>query len=702
MQKKAGWITAPLPENEIERLQALRSYNILDTAPEEAFDRITRLASRLLKTPIALVSLVDENRQWFKSRHGLDAEETSRDLAFCAHAILEDKPLLVNNALKDERFYGNPLVADKPNIRFYAGTPLTDSKGFRLGTLCVIDTQVHEDVTEEDLSVLNDLAALVIDELELRVSVRKEQIANRHKTEFLANMSHEIRTPMNAIIGMANMLLDGNLHPIERGYAETVLQSSEVLLQIINDILDFSKIEAGKVELEHIPFDLQLICEEVCTTASIAAAGKKLDLLLRYPYGTSRYVFGDPGRVRQILINLVHNAIKFTEKGHVLLSVSPPVEDRGRLRFRIEVEDTGIGIPEDKTHYIFHKFNQADGSTTRKFGGTGLGLSISRELSEMMGGNIGVNSVLGKGSTFWCEILLREDKEASSILPSPKPALLKGLRVLVIDDTPLTRTILDEQLSPLGVNVQKAATHEEAFALLDNNEVFDVVIMDWLLPEMSGVELGKKLKARKPDMALIMLNSVPNRGDGRVMEKIGFAGYFAKPLTQEQLSSALAIIIEARDAGKTIPLITKHNLKETKSATQSHSAKILYGMKASILVAEDNSVNRLVAKTILGKYGFTPDFAEDGKQAVELASKEAFDIIFMDCQMPEMDGYEATQTIRQHELRHKKPHTPIVAFTANALKGDAEKCLAVGMDDYLSKPMRQEDLERVLLQWLKR
>ena len=672
----------------------------MDTAPEEAFDRITRLASRLLKTPIALVSLVDEDRQWFKSRHGLDAQETPRGLAFCAHAIQEDKPLLVGNALKDERFYGNPLVADKPNIRFYAGAPLKDSKGYRLGTLCVIDTEVHEGVTEEDLSVLSDLAALVIDELELRVSISKEQIANRHKTEFLANMSHEIRTPMNAIIGMANLLLDGNLPPAEREYAETVLRSSEALLQIINDILDFSKIEAGKVDLEHIPFDLQLVCEEVCATASIGASEKKLDLLLRYPYGTPRHVFGDPGRVRQILLNLIHNAIKFTERGHVLLSVFPPEEERGRLRFRIKVEDTGIGIPEDKTHYIFHKFNQADGSTTRKFGGTGLGLSISRELSEMMGGKIGVNSVLGQGSTFWCEILLREDKAASNILPSPKKALLKGVRVLVVDDAPLARNILEEQLVSLGVVVQKAANHEEVFALLDNKQVFDIAIIDWL-PEMSGVELGKKLRARAADMALIMLNSTPNRGDSRVMEKIGFAGYFNKPVMQEQLGDALAIIIEARSAGKTISLITKHNLKETKSAAQNHSAKILHTIKASILVAEDNSVNRLVAKTILGKYGFTPVFAMDGKEAVELASKHPFDLIFMDCQMPEMDGYEATQTIRLHELSQKKPRTPIVAFTAHALKGDAEKCLAAGMDDYLSKPMRQDDLERVLLQWLK-
>lgn len=317
MLRKEGWITAPLAENEVERLYALRSYGVLDTAPEEAFDRITRLASRLLKTPIALVSLVDENRQWFKSHHGIDATETPRDMAFCAHAILDDKPLVVNNALADNRFRANPLVEAAPNIRFYAGAPLVDSKGFKLGTLCAIDMIEHAEVSAEDLAILTDLAALVIDELELRVSIRKEQIANRHKTEFLANMSHEIRTPMNAIIGMTHLLLEQDLKPIERGYAETVAQSSEALLQIINDILDFSKIEAGKFELEHIAFDLQGLCEEVCATMSIKAAEKKLDLLLRYPYDAPRYVFGDAGRVRQILFNLIHNAIKFTEEGHV-------------------------------------------------------------------------------------------------------------------------------------------------------------------------------------------------------------------------------------------------------------------------------------------------------------------------------------------------------------------------------------------------
>lgn len=700
MQKKDGWITAPLPENEVERLRALRAYGVLDTAPEEAFDRITRLASRLLKTPIALVSLIDEDRQWFKSHHGIDATETPRDMAFCAHAILDDKPLLVKNALSDDRFRANPLVEAAPNIRFYAGAPLVDSKGFKLGTLCAIDMVEHTDVSEEDLAILSDLAALVIDELELRVSIRKEQIANRHKTEFLANMSHEIRTPMNAIIGMTNLLLEQELSPAQRSHAETVAQSSEALLQIINDILDFSKIEAGKFELEHIPFDLQALCEEVCATMSVKAAERKLDLLLRYPYSAPRHVFGDAGRVRQILFNLINNAIKFTEKGHVLLSIAPPFMDKGYLKFRIEVEDTGIGIPADKTHYIFHKFNQADSSTTRKFGGTGLGLSICRELAQMMGGSIGVNSELGKGSTFWCEVLLKEDAEKNHPFSKPNHGMLNGLRVLIIDDNLTARTILREQLAPFGVQIKKALSYEEAAAFMDAGEVFDVAIIDDELVNMWGVDLGKRLKEKQPNIALFMLTSAPKRGDVKLLTKIGFSAYFTRPIPNDQLRDALSVIAYGQRNAKPMPMITQHNMRETKAVEHSDAAKNVVRANAKILVAEDNATNRLVVKSLLAKYGITPQFAEDGKQAIQAFKLDTFDMIFMDCQMPEIDGYEATQSIRFLEQDQALKHTPIVAITANALKGDDEKCFAVGMDDYIAKPIRQQDLERVLVRWL--
>lgn len=700
MLKKEGWITAPLPENEVERLRALRAYGVLDTAPEEAFDRITRLASRLLKTPIALVSLVDENRQWFKSRHGIDATETPRDMAFCAHAILDDKPLVVRNALADDRFRANPLVEAAPNIRFYAGAPLIDSKGFKLGTLCAIDMIEHKDVSEDDLAVLSDLAALVIDELELRVSIRKEQIANRHKTEFLANMSHEIRTPMNAIIGMNSLLLQSNLGAVERGYAETISQSSEGLLQIINDILDFSKIEAGKFELESIPFDLQALCEEVCATMGLKAAEKHLDLLLRYPYSAPRYVVGDAGRVRQILFNLIHNAIKFTEEGHVLLSVSPPTIELGRLKFHIEVEDTGIGIPADKTHYIFHKFNQADSSTTRRFGGTGLGLSICREIATMMGGSIGVRSELGKGSNFWCDIMLKEDAKKSSLLIPSNLKMLNGLRVLIIDDNLTARTILREQLAPFGVEITKVLNYKEAEALLDASKVFDAVIIDDAIADLWGADIGKRLKEIQPNIALFMLTSAPKRGDVKLLEKIGFSAYFARPIPNEDLRDALALIAEAQRTNKPLPLITKHNLREAKASESESIAKSRIPTTARILVAEDNATNRLVMKSLLKKYGITPQFAEDGKQALQIFKREPFDLIFMDCQMPEIDGYEATKAIRFLEEDQALERTPIVAFTAHALKGDDQKCFEAGMDDYISKPMRQEDLERVLMKWL--
>jgi CheY-like chemotaxis protein len=411
-------------------------------------------------------------------------------------------------------------------------------------------------------------------------------------------------------------------------------------------------------------------------------------------------VVGDAGRVRQILFNLIHNAIKFTEKGHVLLSIAPPFTDKGYLKFRIEVEDTGIGIPADKTHYIFHKFNQADSSTTRKFGGTGLGLSICRELCEMMGGSIGVNSELGKGSTFWCEVLLKEDVEKNYTISAPNHAMLNGLRVLIIDDNLTARTILREQLSPFGVQIKKALDYAEAEALIDAGSVFDVAIIDDALSDLWGADIGKRLKEKLPDIALFMLTSAPKRGDVKLLTKIGFAAYFARPIPNDQLRDALSLIAAARRIGKDLPIITQHNLRETKAVQQSDSAKSLNHKNAAILVVEDNNVNRLVAGSILKKYGFTPEFANDGKEAVKRFSEVKFDLIFMDCKMPEMDGYEATQTIRTLEAEQSLKHTPIVALTAHALKGDDEKCFAAGMDDYIAKPIRQQDLERVLVRWL--
>ncbi len=564
--------------------------------------------------------------------------------------------------------------------------------------------RMHRDISnvkETEQRLHNYALQMEVKGMELALAKNQAEQATRLKSEFLANMSHEIRTPMNGVIGMANLLLEGDLSAVERSYAQTIVNSADSLLQIINDILDFSKIEAGKITLESIPFDLQLLCEEVADMMALKAHEKKIELLLRYPESTHRYLLGDPGRIRQILFNLSSNAIKFTEKGHVLITLESQVTTEGQIAFHVEVEDTGLGIPADKTDYIFHKFSQADSSTTRKFGGTGLGLSICRELIQLMGGTIGVRSLMGEGSTFWFDIVLEENKEGISTNLIPKKGALKNARVLVIDDNEVAQSIVREQLVPFGAEVICCSGSKEALALLAMDQQFNAAILDYMMPDMNGVELGKALKANPTtcSIALLMITSAPSRGDKQIMEAFGFSGYLSKPLRPSQLRDALSVMIEAQRNHQTIPMLTQHNLKEARGHLEERQNKLQFG-QVVILLAEDNLVNQKIASIMLQKYGCSVTLANNGEEAVKHIKQQHFDMILMDCQMPVMDGYEATAMIRQFETHQQQARTPIVAFTANALKGDDEACLAVGMDDYIAKPLRQKDLDRIVARWL--
>ena len=570
---------AAIPANEPERIAELKRYEILDTEPEVVFDRLTRMAAKRFHMPIALISLVDSNRQWFKSRYGLDVFQTPRDVAFCPHTILQDEVMVVRDTTDDQRFAQNPLVLDNPKIRFYAGAPLITGNGNRLGTMCVIDRKPHPEFSEDQRKELAELAAIVIDEMELRIAVKrirsdldnlkiaqveldnarkKSEHILQEKTYFIANISHELRTPMNGILGMTYLLRDTNLDEVQREYINTISHSADNLLLLVNDVLDLSKIEAGELIIDRKPFDIRTAFTQSVKLLKPIADKKNIHLFAHLDHDLPSLIVSDKGRFTQILTNLIGNAVKFTDHGSVNAYLR---YDKSAGHIYCEVKDTGMGIPKDKHNDIFEKFVQGNASITQKYGGTGLGLAITKQLVVMLGGEIGFESEVKVGSRFWFYIPAMQTCEPT--LPEP-----------VAENAPLY-------------------THQ----------------------------------------------------------------------------------IFARDA--------------------------------RVLIAEDHPVNQLFLSKILKKFGFTSvDIAANGVEVMnkfyELSKMytPAYDVIFMDCKMPEMDGYETTKLIRKEEQSNSPvSHIPIIAMTANALAGDRELCFFAGMDEYLTKPLHPEILKDILGRW---
>jgi|GEM_PF-6616617 len=538
---------------------------------------------------------------------------------------------------------------------------------------------------------------------DIRIAMQKAEESTRMKSEFLASMSHEIRTPLNGVIGTANLLLDTELKHDQRSYAQTVVSSANNLLQLVNDILDLSKIEAGKLELESIPFDLRQTVEEVGDLMAVKAYEKHMELMLRYAPNAPRYVVGDPSRIRQIFLNLCNNALKFTEAGHVVISVEVKEATTDTAHFYISIEDTGIGIPEDKLNTIFEKFSQADGSMSRKYGGTGLGLTICQQLISLMNGEIGVKSTVGVGSTFWVSAELKLDK--SSIAPAPDLGL-KDLRVLVVDDNRKAQTIEAEILESHGLHVDVAsgaiAGYEKMAAAAKEGKPYQFAVIDYIMPEVDGIDLARMIErdTSLANMVLVMTTSSPNRGDDQRVQSLGFEGYLTKHAAGLYLPAALARIWKARQMDQAITLVTQFNLRERKDRRKTGEPEEIRYDGVWVLLVEDNPVNQMVANKTLGKYGLHVITANDGAEAVEQFKSREFHLVFMDCQMPVMDGFDATRNIRQHEESTQAKRTPIIAFTANTMKGDEEKCRDSGMDDFISKPFQPDDLKSKLVKWL--
>jgi len=567
--------------------------------------------------------------------------------------------------------------------------PIQNELGEILGVWGTNKDITQSKLTEEALeSRTSELEAVNV---QLERATEAALAASQAKSAFLANMSHEIRTPMNGVIGMTELLLETPLDRQQRDYAQTIRSSARALLAVINDILDFSKVEAGKLELEEVEVNLRDVVEEVSRLISIQADAKGLEVIAHIDSALPECVMGDEGRLRQILFNLCGNAVKFTQSGEIAVTVKLMSLTPQGLMARFEVRDTGIGIPADRLDSLFAPFTQVDVSTTRRFGGTGLGLSIVRRLATLMGGEAGVESREGVGSTFWFTVEFRPSTAAQP--HSRTPAALQGQRVLIVDDNATNLKVLAGELKRWDIECVCVSSAEEALvAMRSARTPFEVALLDHQMPGCDGAELGRRINedAKLNSTRLVLLTSSGQGSDRQQFAELGFAGYLVKPVTRNDLIDTLSMVLAGSAEAwhtQTQPIITRKYLRELRG----HEAR-------RILVAEDDAVNRKVAVGLLELMGYQVDAVDDGRQAVDSWRKGRYDLVLMDCQMPELDGYEATREIRRLESPSRR--TPIIALTANAMPGAEALCKAAGMDAYLAKPFDRDLLEACLDRFL--
>ena len=559
----------------------------------------------------------------------------------------------------------------------------------------ILENRQNNEIGELTNSFNSMIKTVQHNEEKLMEATQKAQESTQAKSEFLASMSHEIRTPMNGVIGMLELLKNSQLTPSQKNHLHVAKSSAHALLTLINDILDFSKVEAGKMEIESIAFNLRNEFGDLAKALVFKAEEKGVELVLDMQGLQQEIILSDPGRIRQITTNLVSNAIKFTSEGSILITVTLDVTDENNARLQVSVQDTGIGIPEDKIASLFDSFSQVDASTTRKYGGTGLGLAIVKKLCALMDGSVNATSVIDKGSIFSFDIGVQLSEKKTLRMPAVS---IKDKRVLIVDDNEINRRVLSGQLELWNMEVFCAKDAQEALNMCakalahSHTPPFDIAFLDMQMPQMDGAELGKLLRENSSydSMKLVMMTSLGFRSDAAVFAELGFDAFFSKPTTASDLFDALNILVENGKAKEqATPLIT-HEYLGTLSKT------------SNILLVEDNKTNQLVIDGLLENLGLECDIANNGVEALEMlnANKKQYDLILMDCQMPQMDGYEATENIRSGETGEINKNIPILALTANAMQGDQEKCYLAGMSDYLAKPIEAKKFTEILQKWL--
>jgi len=676
---------APFPADETERLAALRHLDILDTGEEEEFNRIVDLAVSLFGTAAAVISLVDHDRQWFKAVRGLGVTQTPRNIAFCAHTILQDGVCLVNDARQDARFAANPLVTGAPGIRFYAGAPLRTESGYKVGTLCLIDFHPRQDFGPAEQTLLVKLAAIASDELALRASKiqlkvlaeaeakarRAAEEASTIKADFVQTMAHEVRTPLGGIIGMAEMLVASSPPGAPSHYAATLKEAADHLLLVVNNVLDFSKLEAGALEYDPLPCNLTELVESAVSVLAARAHECGLGIGAVFDPGVPRQVVCDTVRLRQILLNLIGNALKFTNYGGVYVTVSPagPEQD-GTLPVRFEIRDTGIGMRQEDLPRLFKRFSQLQPGTARNYGGTGLGLAICHRLVRLMQGSISVQSEPGKGSVFAFTLPLKLQPGA---LPPPCP--LTGRHVLIAEQNPVERHVLQRQAEAMGAETMATEQPDAIDALLRQARLEGRAFDTLIISQENATQLGAEAALGEGNNPFGPVNVIQTVHDGQHGDWGRLV--MAKPVTEANLAAALQAAWPAPvqpAAAVPAPAQVRHRLH--------------------ILLAEDNEINQIVASALFSSIGHDITIAQNGAEAIAAAATGQHDLILMDMMMPDIDGPAAARAIRR--LRGPQGGIYIVALTASTSAEHRQQCLDAGMNDFITKPVTRKQLAEAL------